>query len=189
MTRTNCQHIFVFPPSWAHQPGRSAVSAASSESRGQIRARCIHASVDSPGGIRAVLAKSGLPSAPLTLPQVQHILLNPDEQETAEQLAVAIQGALTSDRRLIMRALLAGIQFQFPEKCQTCATKNAGGESFEELAKKHSRCPTAANGGDVGWVVKGQLVRRTIPAAALYRLPVLFPCVCCSCLPTSQERA
>lgn len=33
------------------------------------------------------------------------------------------------------------------------------GESFEELAKKYSQCPSGASGGDLGWFSKGMMVK------------------------------
>jgi parvulin-like peptidyl-prolyl isomerase len=36
--------------------------------------------------------------------------------------------------------------------------KITGGESFEQLAKKHSDDPSAKNGGDLGWFGKGDMV-------------------------------
>ncbi len=36
--------------------------------------------------------------------------------------------------------------------------KIAAGESFEELAKKHSTCPSGKNGGSLGTFGKGQMV-------------------------------
>jgi peptidyl-prolyl cis-trans isomerase C len=37
--------------------------------------------------------------------------------------------------------------------------KIEGGESFAELAKKHSSCPSGQQGGDLGWFSRGQMVK------------------------------
>ncbi len=44
------------------------------------------------------------------------------------------------------------------------------GESFEELAKKYSECPSKANGGNLGYFERGQMVPEFERAA--FKLPV-----------------
>ncbi|MFC1752833.1 peptidylprolyl isomerase [Thermoproteota archaeon] len=44
-----------------------------------------------------------------------------------------------------------------PEASKILSSIKKGG-NFSELAKKHSLDPTAANGGDIGWFIRGQLV-------------------------------
>lgn len=42
--------------------------------------------------------------------------------------------------------------------CKELIGKITAGESFEELAKEHSKCPSGRNGGDLGEFGPGQMV-------------------------------
>lgn len=41
----------------------------------------------------------------------------------------------------------------------------AAGESFQDLAKNHSLCPSKRQGGDLGWISKGRTVAEFEEAA------------------------
>jgi peptidyl-prolyl cis-trans isomerase C len=42
---------------------------------------------------------------------------------------------------------------------QELKTRIEGGESFADVAKKNSQCPSKAQGGDLGWFGHGQMVK------------------------------
>jgi peptidyl-prolyl cis-trans isomerase C len=44
------------------------------------------------------------------------------------------------------------------EDCKKLKTEIEGGTDFEELAKKHSQCPSGGQGGDLGEFSPGQMV-------------------------------
>ncbi len=44
------------------------------------------------------------------------------------------------------------------KECQDLIDEIKGGSSFEELAKKHSKCPSGDSGGDLGTFGPGQMV-------------------------------
>jgi len=45
------------------------------------------------------------------------------------------------------------------EQCNELKTKIEAGESFEEIAKQFSSCPSGSNGGDLGEFGPGQMVK------------------------------
>jgi len=45
------------------------------------------------------------------------------------------------------------------DKAKELLTKVNAGESFADLAKKHSECPSGKKGGDLGWFGRGQMVK------------------------------
>mgnify|MGYP001272199882 CR=1 FL=1 len=50
-------------------------------------------------------------------------------------------------------------------KAKELLTKIKAGESFQELAKAHSKCPSGREGGDLGQFGKGQMVKEFEDAA------------------------
>jgi peptidyl-prolyl cis-trans isomerase C len=44
------------------------------------------------------------------------------------------------------------------KKASEIKGKLDGGESFAEMARKYSLCPSARSGGDLGWFGKGRMV-------------------------------
>lgn len=44
-------------------------------------------------------------------------------------------------------------------KAKELLAKVNAGESFSDLAKKFSQCPSGSKGGDLGWFGKGQMVK------------------------------
>lgn len=53
----------------------------------------------------------------------------------------------------------AHILVKSEDKAKDLLTKVKAGESFSDLAKKHSDCPSGKKGGDLGWFGRGQMVK------------------------------
>ena len=51
------------------------------------------------------------------------------------------------------------------EEAQSCLNRVNAGESFEEVAKEESKCPSAKKGGSLGWFKRGMMVREFENAA------------------------
>jgi len=50
-------------------------------------------------------------------------------------------------------------------QAQELMARTQQGESFADLARKHSSCPSGKNGGDLGFFGRGQMVREFEEAA------------------------
>lgn len=57
-----------------------------------------------------------------------------------------------------MRASARHILVETEEQCNDLKTQIEGGADFAELAKQHSKCPSGAQGGDLGEFGQGQMV-------------------------------
>lgn len=51
------------------------------------------------------------------------------------------------------------------DKAKELLAKLTSGESFSELARRYSECPSGKNGGDLGWFGRGQMVKEFEEAA------------------------
>ena len=51
------------------------------------------------------------------------------------------------------------ILVQTEDECNTLKAQIEGGSDFAEIAKKHSKCPSGAQGGDLGSFGPGQMVK------------------------------
>ncbi len=57
------------------------------------------------------------------------------------------------------RARARHILVDTEEQCQSLKSDIEGGADFAEIARKHSKCPSGRDGGDLGEFGRGQMVR------------------------------
>lgn len=57
------------------------------------------------------------------------------------------------------RAAARHILLETEKECNELKGKIANGADFAELAREHSKCPSGANGGDLGEFSPGQMVK------------------------------
>ncbi len=65
--------------------------------------------------------------------------------------------SIASDNITSVRA--SHILVDTKQQADMIKAKIDNGESFEALAKKYSKCPSSANGGDLGYFERGQMVK------------------------------
>lgn len=58
-----------------------------------------------------------------------------------------------------MKAMARHILVATEAEAQQLKRRLAAGEAFDQLARRHSQCPSAKRGGDLGEVRPGQLVK------------------------------
>ena len=59
----------------------------------------------------------------------------------------------------------AHILVKTEKKAEEIKERVYGGESFADMAKKYSECPSGRKGGDLGWFGRGQMVKEFENAA------------------------
>ncbi len=57
------------------------------------------------------------------------------------------------------RATARHILVETQEQCESLKKEIEAGADFAEIAKQHSRCPSGAQGGDLGSFGRGQMVK------------------------------
>ena len=60
---------------------------------------------------------------------------------------------------MVKQVHAAHILVKNEDKAKELLTKINAGESFSELAKKFSDCPSGKKGGDLGWFGRGQMAK------------------------------
>jgi peptidyl-prolyl cis-trans isomerase D len=106
--------------------------------------------------------------------KVRYVLISPDDVrgrvKVADQEARQYYTQHLSDYRIPDRVKVAHILFKtagktpaevaaIEKKARDVLSQIKGGADFAELAKKYSDDTTASNGGELGWVVRGQTVK------------------------------
>lgn len=59
----------------------------------------------------------------------------------------------------------AHILVEKEDKARDLLSKISSGESFGDIAKRYSSCPSGKKGGDLGWFGRGQMVKEFEDAA------------------------
>jgi peptidyl-prolyl cis-trans isomerase C len=63
-----------------------------------------------------------------------------------------------SGTAMVKEVHAAHILVKNDKKAQEVLEKLNGGQSFAEMARKYSQCPSAKSGGDLGWFGKNKMV-------------------------------
>jgi len=66
---------------------------------------------------------------------------------------------------MVNKVHAAHILVKSENEAKDLMVKVKGGESFGDLAKKHSQCPSGKQGGDLGWFGKNMMVKAFETAA------------------------
>lgn len=66
---------------------------------------------------------------------------------------------------MVNKVHAAHILVKSENEAKDLMVKVKGGESFGDLAKKHSQCPSGKKGGDLGWFGKNMMVKEFETAA------------------------
>ncbi len=99
--------------------------------------------------------KPGDIKGPIRAPNGLHIIKLVKSSKQANHAAIR----LTHVRHILLRVAPGELDNQVKERLRAIALQIKQGKSFEKLAKQFSMDPqSATNGGDIGWVHKGEVV-------------------------------